>query len=248
MQPEAQPPSQEAPKPPPAPAEARAVLTEIAAGPERARENELLTRGAHILLDKGDPRLAIVAVARSADETPLGRELRRDALAMIAELGDGKGLSEEIAALNLPKTDPARSEFVRFLEQYSKNHPDKAVSPTLIEAIRTRKSDARLVITQELQKDTGLAAKLWEEMKGDGTQSPPNVTTPEGLLSAAGLEATPENTAKAQKLYEPKGLNPFLKALTEFKSEVPSFLITSGMILMLVSQFVNQNEGGAGGH
>ncbi len=238
-------------------AEARKALEEIAAGPEREKVNMLLTQGAQLLLDAADPRVAIAAVARSAAPTPLGTELRRDVLtSLIGEMKGDKFSAEgrealtkvqrEIATMNLPKTDPARSEFAKFLEAYSRDNPDKAVNPTLIEAIRTRKQEAGALMTQVLQTDTGLSAKLWAEMKGDGTQPPPNVATPEGLLTAAGIEATPDNAAKVQKLYQPKGPNELVKVLADLKSNVPSFLITTGMLLMLVSQFV-QSEGGGGG-
>ncbi len=238
-------------------AEARKALEEIAAGPEREKVNMLLTQGAQLLLDAADPRVAIAAVARSAAPTPLGTELRRDVLtSLIGEMKGDKFSAEgrealtkvqrEIATINLPKTDPARSEFAKFLEAYSRDNPDKAVNPTLIEAIRTRKQEAGALMTQVLQTDTGLAASLWAEMKGDGTQPPPNVATPEGLLTAAGIEATPDNAAKVQKLYQPKGPNELVKVLADLKSNVPSFLITTGMLLMLVSQFV-QSEGGGGG-
>lgn len=218
-------------------------------GPDKEKVNVLLTQGAQLLLDAGDPRVAIAAVARSAAATPLGTELRRDVLTMIAET---KGetfasIKKDIEALNLPKTDPARSEFAKFLEDYSSKNPDKAISPTVIEAIRTKKQDAAAAITHVLQTDTGLAASLWTEMKGEGTQAIPNVATADGLLTAAGLDATPENAEKAQKLYEPKGPHPVAKLWEELKTDVPSMLITSGMIFMLVSQLI-MPEGSGGGH
>ena len=237
------------PEKPPTLEDARGALQEIALGPDKEKMNAMLTQGAQLLLDAGDPKVAIAAVARSAAATPLGTELRRDVLTMIGEMKDDtfSALQEEIAALNLPKTDPARSEFAKFLEQYSSKNPDKAVSPAFIEAIRTKKQEAGALMTQVLQTDTGLAASLWAEMKGDGTGSPPNVATPDGLLAAAGLEGTPENAAKVAKLYEPKGPHPVAQLWEELKSDVPSMLITGGMIFMLISQLITP-EGGGGGH
>ncbi|MBI4066193.1 hypothetical protein HY411_00600, partial [Candidatus Gottesmanbacteria bacterium] len=123
----------------------------------------------------------------------------------------------------------------------------KAVSPALIEAIRTRKQDAGALMTQVLQTDTGLAASLWEEMKGDRTDPIPNVATPEGLLNAAGLEGTPENAAKVRKLYEPKGPHPVATLLKELKEDVPSMLITSAMVFSMMTQLI-MSDSGQGGH
>lgn len=245
------PPKPNAPEAPPAPAspaDARKTLEEIAAGPEKEKMDKLLTQGAQLLLAADDPRVAIVAVARAAATTPLGTELRRDVLHMIAET-DGESFSaikKDIDALNLPKTDPAKSEFAKFLEDYSREHPDKAIDPSKIEALRTGKQNAAAIITQELQRDTGLAARLWDQLKGSDSHVPPNVISPEGLLAAAGLESTPENTAKARRLYEPKGPHPVMKLLQEIKSDLPSLMMTAGIITMVVTQFISQ-EGG-GGH
>lgn len=226
-------------------------------GSDKEKVNSLLTQGAQLLLDAGDPRVAIAAVARSAAPTPLGTELRRDVLTMIGEMRGDKfppeqretltKLQQDIEAMKLPKTDPARSEFARFLEDYSRQNPDKAIPPSVIEAIRTEKIDSAQAMTDTLKTDTGLSTKLWTEMKGDGTTPAPNVATADGLLKAAGLEATPENTAKVQKFFEPKGPRPLMGLLQEIQSDIPSILITASMITMLVSQFVTQ-EGGGGGH
>lgn len=255
------------PEKPPELKDARSVLQEIAAGPQPEQTAELgpdkekmdilLTQGAQLLLEADDPRVAIAAIARSTAPTPIGGELRRDVLTMISDMKDDKlspeakasltKLQQDIKDMNLPKTDAARSEFAKFLEDYSREHPDKAVGPAKIEALRRQKQDAAATITQVLQTDTGLAAVLWAQLKGDGTPAFPNVATPEGLLTAAGLETTPENTQKARKLYEPKGPHPVMKLLQEIKSDIPSIVIAAGMITMLVSQFISQ-EGGGGGH
>lgn len=254
-------------KKPPAPEDARGVLQEIAAGPQPEKTAEvdpnkekmdiLLTQGAQLLLEADDPRVAIAAVARSTAPTPIGGELRRDVLTMISDMKGDKlppgaqknltKLQQDIRDMKFPKTDPARSEFAKFLEDYSREHPDKAIDPAKIEALRTKKQDTAATITQVLQTDTGLAAVLWTQLKGDGTPTLPNVATPEGLLAAAGLETTAENTQKARKLYEPKGPHPVMKLLQEIKSDIPSIVIVTGMITMLVSQFISQ-EGGGGGH
>lgn len=236
--------------------DARSVLQEIAAGPEKEKMDVLLTQGAQLLLEANDPRVAIVAVARLTAQTAIGGELRRDVLTMMTDMKGDKLLPEAKASLTklqqdiqdmkLPKTDPAKNEFAKFLEDYSREHPDKAIDPSKIEALRTGKQDAAATITQVLQTDTGLASALWGQLKGSDSHVPPNVATPEGLLQAAGLETTPENTAKARKLYEPKGPHPVITLLQEIKSDLPSLVMTAGIITMVITQFISQ-EGG-GGH
>lgn len=267
----AKPPAAEAPvstpEKPPLPQDAREALLKIAAGPQPEKTAEVdpnkekmdtfFTQGGQLLLEANDPRVAIAAIARSTAPTPIGGELRRDVLTMISDMKGDKllpgaqesltKLQKDIKEMNLPKTDPARSEFAKFLEDYSREHPDKAIDPAKIEALRTGKQDTAATITQVLQTDTGLASSLWAQLKGDGTPAFPNVATPEGLLTAAGLETTAENTQKARKLYEPKGPHPVMKLLQEIKSDIPSIIMVTGMITMVVSQFIQQ-EGGGGGH
>ncbi len=267
----ASPTSPEAPATPPEkspkPEDARKTLEAIAAGPKPEQTTELgpskekvdsiLSQGSQLLLDAGDPRVAIAAVAKSAAPTPLGTELRRDVLTMIEEMNGGKlpaeerealaKLQQEITAMNLPKTDPARSEFTKFLETYNKNNPDKSIPDSVIEGIRTKQIDSAQAITNTLKTDTGLSAKLWEEMKGDRTEPIPNVATPEGLLKAAGLDPTPENIQKTKKLFEPKGPHPIMGLLQEIKNDVPSMMMTSGMIILGLSQLIGQESSG-GGH
>lgn len=237
---------------------ARDTLKEIAAGPEKQKVDSMLSQGAQLLLDAGDPRVAIAAIARSAGHTtPLGSELRRDVLTMIEEMNGSKlpaeeregltKLQQEITAMNLPKTDPARSEFTKFLETYNKDHPDKSIPDSVIESIRTKQIDSAQAIANTLKTDTGLSAKLWEEMNGDRTGLIPNVATPEGLLKAAGIDQTPENTEKTKKLFEPKGPHPMVGLLQELKSEIPSLFITSGIVILALSQLIGQESSG-GGH
>lgn len=250
------------PEKPPELKDARSVLQEIAAGPqpEQAAEigpnkekvNAILTAGTQLLLDAGDRRAQLLALARQVDSTPIGIELRRDTIQMIAEIKPTKltpegqkqliQLQKEIESLKLPKTDPSRSEFAKFLETYNKEFPDKAVDATTIESIRTNKEGAALAITQVLQGDTVLSAKLWEQMKGKKLETP-NVSSPEAMLKAAGLEVTQDNIAKAQKLSEPPKTK---EPITMGDVAMPTIMLTA-LLAILMSQ-LSTPEGGGGGH
>lgn len=237
---------------PPAPEDARHVLQEIAAGPEKQKVDSILSQGSQLLLDAGDRRAQILALARQVSETPIGVELRRDVVQMITEMNptkltpEGKTqltqLKKDIESLNMPKTDPSRSEFAKFLENYNKEFPDKAVDATEIEAIRTNKQESAQAIARVFQGDTVLSAKLWEQMKGDKLEAP-DVHTPEAMLKAAGLEASADNIAKAHKIFEPADTK---EPMTMGDAVMPTIMITA-LLAILVSQLAS-TEGGGGGH
>lgn len=236
---------------PPLPEDARGVLQEIAAGPEKQKVDSMLSQGTQFLLDAGDRRAQILALARQVAPTPIGIELRRDVIQMIAEMKEDKltpegraqltQLKKDIESLNMPKTDPSRSEFAKFLKNYSKEFPDKAVDAATIEAIRTNKQEAAQAIAKFLQGDTVLSAKLWEQMKGDKLEAP-DVHTPEAMLKAAGLETSADNIAKAHKIFEPADTK---EPMSIGDAVMPTIMITA-LLAILVSQFAS-TEGG-GGH
>lgn len=250
------PPTPETPPTPPSPADARATLAEIAAGPEKQKVDALLAQSTQLLLDAGDKRAVLAALAHHVAPTPLGTELRRDVITSIAEMKPGKltpeqsatlaNLQKDIAGLALPKTDAARSEFAKFLEDFSKEHPDKAINPTLIEAVRTNKLDRAAEVANILQSDSTLSAKLHEQFKGDRTEPLANVASADGLLAAAGLPASPENRTKAAKVFEPPPM-PDTKSL----KSMTDYIMPTLMGVALVSMFMNQFTGGGsegGGH
>lgn len=228
-------------------------LTTSELDPNKERMDSILTQVSQLLLHTGDPRLAIAAVARQAAPTPLGNELRRDVLTMVGEIR-GNNLSPEqqklleqlqkdIEGLNLPKTDPARSEFARFLEEFSKEHPNKAIPPASIEAVRTNKLDRAQEITNVLQSDSLLAAKLHEQFKGDRTEPLANVATPDGLLKAAGIAVIPENVAKAEKVLKPPR-PPDPKSDRSLLDSVMPTLMTVALVSMFLNQLTGGGEGG----
>lgn len=254
------------PEKPPELKNARSVLQEIAAGPQpeqtaelgpnKEKVNSILTAGTQLLLDAGDHRATLTALARQAAPTPLGTELRRDVIHAIAEMKPTKltpeqtatltNLQKDIAALELPKTDSAKSEFAKFLEEYSQQNPDKAIPAPIIEAVRTNRLDRAAQMANILQSDTTLSAKLNEQFKGDRIEPLANVATPDGLLKAAGLSATPENMANATKLLEPPP-PPDPKSTRKISDMAMSTLMFACLATMFMSQFTGSGGSEAGG-
>lgn len=252
-----------APEKPPTPENAREALKDIATrpkpeeagelGPDREKVDAMLSQGTQLLLDAGDKRATLTALAHQAASTPLGMELRRDVIQSIAEMKPDKlspeqaktltVLQNDIAALNMPKTDPARSEFAKFLEEYSSQNSDCAIPASIIEAIRTNKLDRADHMANILQSDTTLSAKLNEQFKGDRTEPLANVATPEGLLAASGLPATAENTTKAAKLLEPPR-PPDPKSLKRMSDFVMPTLMGVALVSMFMNQLTGSGEGG----
>lgn len=226
-------------------------------GPNKEKVDSILSQGSQLLLDAGDRRATLTALAHQAAPTPLGMELRRDVVQAIAEMKLTKltpeqtatltSLQKDIAALDMLKTDPARSEFAKFLDEYSTENPDKAIPAPIIEAIRTNKLDRAAEMANILQTDSKLSAKLNEQFKGDRTEPLNNVATPDGLLKAAGLPATPENTANVAKLLEPPP-PPDPKSAHAISDFVMPTLMGVALVSMFLNQFTGSGESGGGGH
>lgn len=253
-------------------ANARDTLKSIADGPksektegnktEQITENEpnkekldsLLTQSAKLLLDAKDPRVVTVALARASGSTPLGLELRRDVAHMVAEYkGDNltaeareqlNKIQEELRLLNLPKTDPARSEFANTLEAYAAGNPDKGITPALIEQVRTNTQSRPDGIANIMKADSTLTARLMSELNGDAKEPFPNVGTPEGLVKASGLPMTPETSANAAELLRPKYTPPTKEPVDLGTMVLQTSLITSMSLMFIASLAGAGGEGG----
>lgn len=226
--------------------------------PNKEKLDSLLTQSAQIFLDAKDPRVVTVALARaSAASTPLGAELRRDVAHMIAEhKGDQltaqtreelTKIQNELRLLNLPVTDAARSEFANTLEAFAAGHPDRGITPALIEQVRTNVQSRPDGITNLMKADSTLTARLMTELQGDAKESFPNVGTPEGLVKAAGLPETAETSAKAAELLRPKFTPPTKEPVDIGTMVLQTSLITS-MTLMFVASLAGAGGEGGGGH
>ena len=234
--------------------DARAALETIAkpqveATPE-AQENPrvdgILTEASQMYLDAKDNRLLLTVLSRQTAGTPLGDELRRDTLEMIrnSNLPGFDDLKKEIADMNLTKTDPAQSQLVSFLERFNVTHPGGEVPAELIEAVKTGKMESAPLVARALQENSALSEQLWTEMAGKDKPRP-QLTTPDGLLGAAGLEKNDANRSRAEAMLTP------LKMKKDWNVNlgdmVPSVL--GGMMLLsFVTQLAMTDSGQSQGH
>ncbi|MEK7543909.1 MAG: hypothetical protein AAB557_03510 [Patescibacteria group bacterium] len=226
-------------------------------GPDKEKLDSLLTQSAKLLLDAKDPRTVTVALARATSSTPLGTELRRDVAQMIGEYqGDQlppaareqlSKIQQELELLNLPKTDAARSEFARIIEEYAAKNPDKGITPDVIESIRTNKTNRADTLAAIMKTDTTLTAELMGQLKGDRTEAVPNVATPDGLVKAAGLDMTPENNVNAGEILRPKYTIP-VKPPAQFSDLILPTVLGTSMTLMFVASLAGAGGQEGGGH
>ncbi len=225
--------------------------------PNKEKLDSLFTQSAKLLLDSKDPRVVTIAIARAAASTPLGTELRQDVAQMIKEMDGTKlepnereqliKIQEELRLLNIPETDAARSAFAGTLEAYGAGHPDKGITPALIEQVRTNALSRPDGITNLMKADSTLTARLMSELNGDRKEPLPNVATPEGLVKAAGLEMTPDNSANATEILRPKYTAPPKESPRIGDMILPTALVTS-MSLMFVASLAGAGGEGGGGH
>ncbi|MDP1722568.1 MAG: hypothetical protein Q8L37_05150 [Candidatus Gottesmanbacteria bacterium] len=233
--------------------------------PEQTQEREankekldnLFTQSAKLLLDKKDPLVVTVALARASGSTPLGTELRQDVAHMMTKL-DGSTfepnereqlikIQEEIRLLNVPVTDAARSEFANTLEAYGAGNPDKGITPALVEQVRTNVQSRPDGITNLMKADSTLTARLMTELNGDSKEPFPNIGTPEGLVKAAGLDMTPEHHEKAAEILRPKYALPQKEQANIVDMILPTALATS-MTLMFIASLAGAGGQEGGGH
>lgn len=214
--------------------------------PKTEQINQTLTNASQAFLNAGDRRVLLSALARQAGPTPLGNELRRDTLEMIrnSDLPGFENLKKEIADMNLPKTDPAQSQLVSFLERHNKTHPGGEVPAELIDAVKTGKMESAPLVARALQENSALSEQLWTELIGKDKPRP-QLTTPDGLLGAAGLEKNDANRARVEAMFKP--LRVKKEVNINLGDMVPSIL--GGMMLLsFVTQLAMTDSGQSQGH
>ncbi len=205
--------------------EARGTLQKIADGtsvleatatpavealPSRETATALLAEANAILLDLKDMRLLVNSIATQAADTPLGNELRIDALRALTTM-ETEGLPSDqavklielqgkINALNLPPAIPEASTLIPILEGYNAMHQDKPLPADLIMSIKKGDRAVAPSIAQLLQTNNELAAMTWKELTGvEGfTKLSPS---PSVMLDLSGLPKTPENMKKATDMF-----------------------------------------------
>jgi hypothetical protein len=239
--------------------QARATLEAIAEGkpvaeatapvenlPDREAVTTLLTEANSILLELRDMRLLANSVATQAADTPLGNEVRLDALRSLVatDAPELAPIREKIKALNIPPAKPENSATFSLLSRYNEQYPDKPIPSEMMEQVKSGKREASAVVAELLQSNNDLAAMTWKELTGvDGfTKLTPS---PENILVLSGVPKTPENLKKMQELF---GSVKTMKEPPMFSSDK----IVMGLMFVAIGlQFFTQltmSESSGGGH
>ncbi len=245
---------------------ARHTLEEIAAGkpvaeatkpaenlPPRETVTSLLNEANALLLDLRDMRLLVTSLATQAADSPLGNEVRIDALRSLAAMetqglpadqaAKVQALQDKIKALNIPDPVPAESATLSLITRYNEQYADTPIPADVVDQVKNGKRESSQVLAQMLQTNDNLAQMTWKELTGmDGfTKLTP---TPETMLNLAGIEPTPENLQKAQEIFG-------LAAQATPEAPPPGFIdqampvIMYGALgIMFMSQIVTGEQGG----
>lgn len=229
----------------------------VEALPSREAATALLSEANAILLDLKDMRLLVNAIATQAADTPLGNELRMDALRAIATM-ETEGLASEpaaklielqgkINALNLPQAVPEASALIPIIESYNASHQDKPLPADLVMSIKKGDRAVAPTVAQLLQTNGELAAMTWKELTGvEGfTKLSPS---PSVILDLSGLPKTPENMKKADDMFaDIKKMN---KPPSDFSDKAIMGVVyaATGLQAFIQIAMPEANEGGHGGH
>lgn len=224
--------------------------------PSRETVSALLTEANTLLLELRDMRLLMTSLATQAADSPLGNEVRLDALRNLQTM-DTRGLPPEqaaqvtlfqdkIKALKLPDAKPDTSSALPLIARYNETHPDSPVPPEVIEQIQSGKREAAETVAQMLQTNDDLAAMTWKELTGvEGfTRLTP---TPGTMLDLAGIPKTDENMKKASEIFSSAS-----QAMKEqgpsFKDQAMAGIMYGALAIMFLSQLTTGGEQGGGHH
>lgn len=251
------------------PGSARATLEDIAAGtpvaeatkahentPSRETVSVLLAEANALLLDLRDMRMLMTSLATQAADTPLGNEVRLDALRSLQSIDTQTfppeqaaqitQLQEKIKALQIPEPKSEDSAALPLIARYNETHPDAPVPPQVIDQIRTGKREATETVAQLLQTNDDLAAITWKELTGvDGfTRLTP---TPGVMLDLAGIPKTDENMKKANEIFG-SAASSVTEPAPGFKEQAMMGVMYGALAIMFVSQLATGGEQGGGHH
>lgn len=221
--------------------------------PSKEVIDTILSEANSILLELRDMRLLVNAVATQAADTPLGNEVRLDALRSLEKIStiglppdqatQLNALQEKIKAMNLPTPKPEDSATLALLTKYNEEYPNNAIPQSVVEKVRTGDKTAAESVAQMLQTNNDLSALTWKELTGQEGFTKLTIT-PAIVLDLAGLPRTKENEMKAGELF---GIPQSTK---EPPMSLKDALSTGFMYGALGIMFFNQvalGEGG-GGH
>lgn len=244
---------------------ARATLEKIAAGtpvmeaaaaqpeslPPKETVDAILSEANSILLELKDMRLLVNSIATQAGETPLGQEVRFDALRSLEKMNtiglppdqaaQLSALQEKIKAFNLPEPNPSESATLALLTRYNTEHPDKPIPQSVLEKVSTGDKSAAESVAQLLQTNNDLSAMTWKELTNTEGFTKLNLS-PGIVLDLAGLPRSKENMGKASELFGiPKTMKEPGPGL---KEKLSAGVMYGALGIMFFSQIALGQEGG----
>lgn len=217
--------------------------------PNRETVDGILAEANSILLELKDMRLLVNAVATQAADTPLGNEIRLDALRSIEKMNtiglppdqaaQLNALQEQIKAMNLP---PSSNETtLALLTKYNEQYPEQKVPEPVMEKIRNGDKTAAESVAQMLQTNNDLAALTWKELTDTEGFTKLNLS-PGIVLDIAGLPRTKKNEEKAAELFG--AMKPLKEPPPGFKEQLAAGAMYGALAIMFFSQVALGQEGG----
>ena len=227
----------------------------VEAMPSRESVDAILSEANGILLELRDMRLLVNAVATQAADTPLGNEVRLDALRSLEHMNtiglppdqaaQLNALQEKIKAFHLPQPKPEDSATLTLLTRYNIAHPDTPVPNDVLDKIRSGDKTAAESVAQMLQTNHDLSEMTWKELTGQEGFSKLNLS-PGIVLDLAGLPRTKENEKKAAELFGvPKQMK---EPGPTLKEQLYNGAMYGALYFMFFTQIAYGEGGGGGAH
>ena len=162
---------------------------------------QILADTGKTLLVQKDPRFLTVALATSAIDTPLGAEIQRETLKMLAQAQDLPELRGKLQQFNLEAQAGASSALEQFIKDYNIRHQENRIPSELVDLINSTEQPDLTVLQSLFTKIPDFRSELWRETTGLAWEENPADRTTQ-LLTAAKIDSTPENIQALQGILE----------------------------------------------
>ena len=210
---------------------------------------QLLKEANALLLDMKDLRLFISSLATQSADTPLGDQMRMEALIMLKEIAPDSvdpqlaprlaALQEKLSALPLSKANPAENPLVSIIQEYNISHPHQRVPEELLAKIQSGDVKSSEILVKILESNKPLAQVVWKEMTNDPNEFKGFNPQPDTMLELAGLPLTKENMKKAEAIF---ASSLPLKEKPNMVSTIMSGVVSGALLLMFVSQMASSDQ------
>ena len=216
--------------------------------------NKALEESAKLFLELKDAHVALIALARQVENTPMGQELRYDVLDMLRHMKADKipekqqavfkSMQDQMGKLNLPDKPPTKAFETFLLANKDKFPPDVNPERLALMFNSGEMTPGKIMdLFNKYKEFQDLREPLAKELLGNK----PPLTTPEALLDAVHIEKSDQNLKalkeafKREKVIKPHGGFDKTLAIGLF------FMIASTGIQMFQQDSQPPQRGGAHG-